>query len=87
MASRPERAVRPLLLPIWTRCACGLRHDPAGQLVARQGHNFSVAELRDAGVRRISLATSLYRASMEGLRVAPEEVRQQGSFGFLDRLP
>jgi 2-methylisocitrate lyase-like PEP mutase family enzyme len=45
------------------------------------------AELREAGVRRISLATSLYRAAVEGLRQAADEARRGGHFGLLDRRP
>ena len=69
------------------RSVCASLHKPVNFMVARKGLSFSVAELRQAGVRRISLATSLYRAAMEGLRLAAQEVQQQGSFGFLDRLP
>lgn len=69
------------------RTACASLNRPLNFMVGRKGLSFSVAELRDAGVRRISLATSLYRAAMDGLRQAADEVRQQGSFGFLDRLP
>ena len=46
----------------------------------------SVAELGAAGVRRISLATSLYRAAMAGLMAAATEVRQSGTFGYVERL-
>ncbi len=69
------------------RTVCQSLGKPVNFMVARKGLSFSVAELRDAGVRRISLATSLYRAAMDGLRQAAQEVRQQGRFGFLDRLP
>ncbi len=69
------------------RTVCASLRKPVNFMVARKGLSFSVPELRAAGVRRISLATSLYRAAMEGLRQAAQEVRQQGSFGFLDRLP
>jgi 2-methylisocitrate lyase-like PEP mutase family enzyme len=44
-----------------------------------------VAELEAAGVRRISLATSLYRAAMTGMLDAAREVKDKGSFGYLDR--
>jgi 2-methylisocitrate lyase-like PEP mutase family enzyme len=54
-------------------------------MVGRKGASFSVAELRDAGVRRISLATSLYRAAMAGLMQAALQV-QQGRFDYVDRL-
>jgi len=38
-----------------------------------------------AGVRRISLATSLYRAAMSSLIAAATEVKGQGTFGYLER--
>src|SRR5436309_1426891 len=38
-----------------------------------------------AGVKRISLATSLYRAAMTGLLDAAREVKDKGTFGYLDR--
>jgi 2-methylisocitrate lyase-like PEP mutase family enzyme len=40
--------------------------------------------LAEAGVKRISLATSLYRAAMTGLLNAATEVKQSGTFGYLD---
>jgi 2-methylisocitrate lyase-like PEP mutase family enzyme len=43
-----------------------------------------VAELAAAGVRRISLATSLYRAAMSGLIRAAQEIRNAGTFGYLN---
>ena len=50
-----------------------------------KGKSFSVAELAAAGVRRISLATSLYRAAMTGFLDAAREVKDSGQFTFLDR--
>jgi 2-methylisocitrate lyase-like PEP mutase family enzyme len=50
-----------------------------------KGKSFSVPELQAAGVRRISLATSLYRAAMSGLVEAAREVKEKGSFGYLER--
>jgi 2-methylisocitrate lyase-like PEP mutase family enzyme len=44
-----------------------------------------VGELAAAGVKRISLATSLYRAAMTGLLDAAREVKDTGRFSFLDR--
>ena len=44
-----------------------------------------MSELAAAGVRRISLATSLYRAAMTGFLDAANEVIDNGKFGFLDR--
>ena len=67
------------------RAVCAAVDKPVNFMVGRKGASFSVAELRDAGVRRISLATSLYRAAMAGLMQAAGEVRQ-GGFGYVDRL-
>jgi 2-methylisocitrate lyase-like PEP mutase family enzyme len=50
-----------------------------------KGKSFTVAELAAAGVRRISLATSLYRAAMTGFLEAAREVKDSGRFDFLDR--
>ncbi len=49
-----------------------------------RGKSFTVAELTDAGVKRISLATSLFRAAMTGLLSAASEVRDHGTFHYLD---
>jgi 2-methylisocitrate lyase-like PEP mutase family enzyme len=67
------------------RAVCSAVGKPVNFMVGRKGASFSVADLRDAGVRRISLATSLYRAAMAGLMQAANEVRQ-GSFSYVDRL-
>jgi 2-methylisocitrate lyase-like PEP mutase family enzyme len=67
------------------RTVCGALTKPVNFMVAIRGKSFSVAELAAAGVRRISLATSLYRMAMAGLMEAAVEVRDGGTFGFLDR--
>jgi 2-methylisocitrate lyase-like PEP mutase family enzyme len=53
--------------------------------VAGRGKSFSVAELVDAGVKRISFAASFYRAAMTGLLDAAQEAREKGTFSFVDR--
>jgi len=50
-----------------------------------KGKSFSVSELASVGVRRISLATSLYRAAMTGFLDAAREAKDAGQFNFLDR--
>lgn len=50
------------------------------------GKSFSVAELEGAGVKRISLATSLYRAAMAGMLAAAREVKDKGTFLYVDRI-
>jgi 2-methylisocitrate lyase-like PEP mutase family enzyme len=67
------------------RAICAAVKKPVNFMVGMRGKSFSVAELTDAGVRRISLATSLYRAAMTGLMSAAREVKEQGTFTFLDQ--
>ena len=66
------------------RTVCESLTQPVNFMVAIKGKSFSVAELAAAGVRRISLATSLYRSAMSGLVTAAREVKDAGTFGFLD---
>ena len=67
------------------RAVCSVVKKPFNFMVGLKGKSFSVRELADAGVKRISLATSLYRAAMNGLVEAAREVKESGSFGFVDR--
>ena len=66
------------------RAVCGAVGKPVNFMAGIKGRSFTVAELQEAGVRRISLATSLYRAAMTGLLDAAREVKEQGTFGYLD---
>lgn len=66
------------------RTVCAALSKPVNFMVGIKGKSFSVAELAAAGVRRISLATSLYRMAMAGLVAAAREVKDAGTFGFLD---
>lgn len=68
------------------RAVCAAVSKPVNFMVGAPGKSFSVAELEAAGVRRISLATSLYRAAMSGLISAAREVKDQGTFSYVDRL-
>jgi 2-methylisocitrate lyase-like PEP mutase family enzyme len=67
------------------RAVCAALSKPVNFMVGIKGKSFSVAELAAAGVRRISLATSLYRAAMTGFLDAARELTDAGQFGFLDR--
>jgi 2-methylisocitrate lyase-like PEP mutase family enzyme len=67
------------------RVVCAAVSKPFNFMVGIKGKSFSVAELTAAGVRRISLATSLYRAAMTGFLDAVREVVDAGEFSFLDR--
>jgi 2-methylisocitrate lyase-like PEP mutase family enzyme len=68
------------------KTVCSSLTKPVNFMVGIPGKSFSVAELEAAGVRRISLATSLYRAAMTGLFDAAREVKERGTFGYLDHL-
>jgi 2-methylisocitrate lyase-like PEP mutase family enzyme len=67
------------------RAVCSSVTKPVNFMVGIRGRSFSVGELTAAGVRRISLAGSLYRAAMTGLVDAACEIRESGTFGYLER--
>jgi 2-methylisocitrate lyase-like PEP mutase family enzyme len=66
------------------RAVCAAVSAPVNFMAGIKGKSFPAGELAAAGVRRISLATSLYRAAMTGLLDAAREVKDKGQFGFLD---
>lgn len=67
------------------RTVCGTISKPFNFMAGIKGKSFPVDELAAAGVRRISLATSLYRAAMTGFLDAALEVKDRGQFTFLER--
>jgi 2-methylisocitrate lyase-like PEP mutase family enzyme len=67
------------------KAVCASLKKPFNFMVGIRGKSFSVAELEAAGVRRISLATSLYRSAMAGMVAAATEVKERGTFGYLER--
>ena len=67
------------------RKVCSAISKPFNFMVGIKGKSFTVAELTAAGVKRISLATSLYRMAMTGLVDAAREVKDKGTFGYIDR--
>ena len=68
------------------RAVCTALGKPFSFMAGIPGKSFGVAALAEAGVKRISLATSLYRTAMAAVREAANEVRSAGSFGYIDRL-
>jgi 2-methylisocitrate lyase-like PEP mutase family enzyme len=68
------------------RAVCAAVSKPVNFMVGIRGKSFSAADLTAAGVRRISLATSLYRAAMSGLVSAAREVKERGTFSYLDQV-
>ena len=67
------------------RAVCAAVGKPVNFMAGIKGKSFTVAELQAAGVRRVSLATSLYRMAMTGVVEAAREVKDKGTFGYLDR--
>ena len=66
------------------RAVCSALSRPVNFMAGIAGKSFTVAALSEAGVKRVSLATSLYRAAMTGLLNSAREVTEHGTFGYLD---
>ena len=66
------------------KAVCAAISKPFNFMAGIPGKSFSVAELEAAGVRRISLAGSLYRAAMSELVAAAREAKDKGTFGYVD---
>ncbi|MDR3530957.1 MAG: isocitrate lyase/phosphoenolpyruvate mutase family protein [Rhodopila sp.] len=66
------------------RAVCAALSRPVNFMGGIKGKSFTVAALSEAGVKRVSLATSLYRAAMTGLVNAAREVADHGTFDYLD---
>lgn len=67
------------------RIVCSAVTKPVNVVGSMQNGAVSVTALAAAGVKRISLAGSFYRAAMTGLRDASREVLDHGTFGFVTR--
>ncbi|MBL6077095.1 isocitrate lyase/phosphoenolpyruvate mutase family protein [Belnapia sp. T18] len=67
------------------RMVCTALSKPFNFMAGIKGKSFAVAELAAAGVKRVSVATSLYRMAMTGLIDAAREVREAGTFGYVER--
>jgi len=68
------------------RTVCAALKKPVNFMVGMRGKSFTVADLAAAGVRRISLSTSLYRAAMTGLLAAAHEVGERGTFSYVESI-
>ena len=66
------------------RAVCAAVTKPVNFMVAIPKKSFTVRELTEAGVKRISLAQSLYRAAMSGLVAAAREAVEHGTFGYVE---
>ena len=66
------------------RTVCRALKKPFNFMGGIRGKSFTVKELEAAGVRRISVATSFYRAAMSALVAAAKEAKERGTFTYLD---
>jgi 2-methylisocitrate lyase-like PEP mutase family enzyme len=68
------------------RTVCAAISRPFNFMAGIKGRSFTVAELEAAGVKRISVGSSFYRAAMTGLMTAAREVKEHGTFGYVDHM-
>jgi 2-methylisocitrate lyase-like PEP mutase family enzyme len=64
------------------RTVCRTIEKPVNVVMGFKGGTYSLAELAEAGVRRVSTGGSLARAALTGLKSAANELRNAGSFGY-----
>lgn len=70
------------------RRVCREVDKPVNVVMGLKGPHYSVAELSDAGVRRISVGGSLARTALGALTRAAREVLDQGTFSYVeDAMP
>jgi 2-methylisocitrate lyase-like PEP mutase family enzyme len=68
------------------KTVCSALSKPFNFMAGIKGKSFSVPELAAAGVKRVSLATSLYRVAMTALLNAAREVKEKGTLGYVDTI-
>jgi 2-methylisocitrate lyase-like PEP mutase family enzyme len=66
------------------RVCAAVAPKPVNVLAGMGGANFPLAELEAAGVRRISLGGALARAALGALMRAGREMKDKGTFSFVD---
>ncbi|MGE5177874.1 MAG: isocitrate lyase/PEP mutase family protein [Bacteroidota bacterium] len=67
------------------RTVCAALSKPVSFMAGIPGRSFTVRDLDAAGVRRVSLGGSLYRAAMAGVVAAAREVLEQGTFTYTEK--
>ncbi len=70
------------------RTVCSAVEKPVNVLMGLQGATFTVDELQDAGVKRISVGGAFARAALGAFKRAALEVKENGTFTFsADAIP
>ncbi len=67
------------------RKVCGSLEKPVNFMAGIKGKSFSVADLAATGVKRVSLAASLYSFALTATLEAAREIKDKGTFGYIDR--
>jgi 2-methylisocitrate lyase-like PEP mutase family enzyme len=67
------------------RAVCSAVSRPVNFMIGIRGKSFTVAQLVEVGVKRISFASSLYRAAITGFIEAACEAKQSGTFNYLEK--
>lgn len=67
------------------RTVCASVRVPVNVVMGLRNSPFSVAQLADLGVRRISIGSSLARVALSAMVAAAREMKEQGTFTFADQ--
>ena len=67
------------------KLVCSSLSKPVNIVMGMAGATWSVKQLQDAGVKRISVGSALARAAFGAFVTAADEIQAQGSFGFSDQ--
>ncbi len=67
------------------RTVCNAVDKPVNVVMGLQGVNYSVRELSDVGVKRVSVGGSFARAALGEMMRAAREVLEQGTFSYSDK--
>lgn len=68
------------------RRVCSAVKKPVNLMASIPGTGFTLRDLEAAGVKRVSLAASLYRAALSGVDAAAREILEEGTFGYTGRI-
>ncbi len=68
------------------RCVCAAVRKPVNLMASIPGAGFTLRDLEAAGVKRVSLAASLYRAALSGVDSAAREILEHGTFDYTGHI-
>ena len=69
------------------RTVCDALENPFNYVAGVSANGYAVDQLKDFGVRRVTIGTSFARASLAALVRAAREVLEDGTFGYVDGVP